>query len=533
MLSRNGSALRIYLGSVAQGLGASEPLRQCDECRHQDFAHHGRPYWHRSHQLPGVRVCHKHGRPLKEIISPAHGAARHLLFLPRANNRFPVSDYRVIAHGGALLRSDVAMALAQWSHLLLHANLPPRSPQLIRAVYIERLIELGLASPSGRVRQRRLTEHVLGFHDGFRYLVGGRKLADQKAGVLPWVAKLVRTPRGAQHPLRHLLLSMTLFSHWTDFQNVLTRKSRFRRRNTPPPLVPSTADRLRTLLADENQSLRQAAKKLRLSVTTVRVHAERLGLHVAVRPKHVYRETIVAIRRYLAEGRPIAQVARLSQISEVTIYRILRSHPPTFECRREFLFRCERTKRRQRLRKSVRRINDPDRQTIRRRCARDIIWLRRHDRPWLRRWLARFRATNTVRRSRVDWHKRDRAFLRLLQNAVDAALVSTGKPNRITLAEIGRRTGRRDWIEKHLSKLPRCREFLRNAIETREHFRLRRVKWAMDQLRHQGTTLVAWRVRRLAGLGRDEEEAVRSLIESAIRPDFANSVFAPRFSGTG
>lgn len=40
-------------------------LRYCEHCRQQDLHWKGFWYYHRAHQLPGVRVCHKHGCLLK------------------------------------------------------------------------------------------------------------------------------------------------------------------------------------------------------------------------------------------------------------------------------------------------------------------------------------------------------------------------------------------------------------------------------------------------------------------------------------
>lgn len=43
-----------------------EHLRLCHSCVEEDRKKHGRPYWHRSHQLFGVDYCIKHGEPLCE-----------------------------------------------------------------------------------------------------------------------------------------------------------------------------------------------------------------------------------------------------------------------------------------------------------------------------------------------------------------------------------------------------------------------------------------------------------------------------------
>jgi hypothetical protein len=41
-------------------------LRLCPSCVKEDRKNHGRPYWHRSHQLFGVDYCLKHSEPLHE-----------------------------------------------------------------------------------------------------------------------------------------------------------------------------------------------------------------------------------------------------------------------------------------------------------------------------------------------------------------------------------------------------------------------------------------------------------------------------------
>ncbi|WP_354142432.1 TniQ family protein [Brevibacillus brevis] len=35
-------------------------LMLCPMCAQEDFSKYGEPYWHRSHHLPGTRVCYKH-----------------------------------------------------------------------------------------------------------------------------------------------------------------------------------------------------------------------------------------------------------------------------------------------------------------------------------------------------------------------------------------------------------------------------------------------------------------------------------------
>lgn len=46
-------------------------LRYCESCRRQDLDVFGEPYWHRSHQIPGLRICHRHQEPLVKTNAQA------------------------------------------------------------------------------------------------------------------------------------------------------------------------------------------------------------------------------------------------------------------------------------------------------------------------------------------------------------------------------------------------------------------------------------------------------------------------------
>lgn len=46
--------------------GVTPTARFCPSCVRDDFHNQGWPYWHRTHQLPIVLVCHLHGSPLRD-----------------------------------------------------------------------------------------------------------------------------------------------------------------------------------------------------------------------------------------------------------------------------------------------------------------------------------------------------------------------------------------------------------------------------------------------------------------------------------
>ena len=52
-----------HISSVGQPLTSG--LRWCEQCQQEELNAKGFWYYHRAHQLPGVKVCHKHGSLLK------------------------------------------------------------------------------------------------------------------------------------------------------------------------------------------------------------------------------------------------------------------------------------------------------------------------------------------------------------------------------------------------------------------------------------------------------------------------------------
>src|SRR6478735_8424980 len=46
-------------------------LRYCPSCRNDDLVCFGEPYWHRSHQIPGLRICFRHLEPLVKTSARA------------------------------------------------------------------------------------------------------------------------------------------------------------------------------------------------------------------------------------------------------------------------------------------------------------------------------------------------------------------------------------------------------------------------------------------------------------------------------
>ncbi|MCR6628893.1 MAG: hypothetical protein NVV74_01875 [Magnetospirillum sp.] len=87
-------------------------------------------------------------------------------------------------------------------------------------------------------------------------------------------------------------------------------------------------------------------------------------------------------------------------------------------------------------------------------------------------------------------------------------------PTRASAAVLQCQFGRRDWLASRLSKLPMTARALAEEAESVEQFRLRRIAWALEELRRRNLPMKTWRLRRVAGLPEQASPPGRSRTES-------------------
>jgi len=71
-------------------------------------------------------------------------------------------------------------------------------------------------------------------------------------------------------------------------------------------------------------------------------------------------------------------------------------------------------------------------------------------------------------------------------------------------------------LEKHLDKLPRTRAYLDSVKESDRDFRIRRIKWAIQELEKEGQELKEWRILRKAGIRKEYEKYIEIELENLI-----------------
>jgi transposase len=331
MLDLDARGLKTRLGIIASRVGASNPLRLCRECVIADVEGAGVAYWHRVHQAPGVLVCPTHKEPLDDC-SRAAQFSRHALWLPRD---VPLALIQPAAAFSAPQRNAL-LNISTATAALIDASLLPLSAYELQMFYLRQAGERGLTTQNGRVRQREFLElfrsawECLTEHPEFRSFLYVHAL---------WPSSLLRKPRQAKHPLKHILVGLALFKSWSGFLNQYTRyvsDSGMSHSVNGEPLLRRARREIEKserismavkMVVRNGSSLRAAAKELDLDTTTVRIYIEAAGEHASRRPKWVTDANERQAGARLEQGDDIDAIARDLGLSYSTVWRLLAACP--------------------------------------------------------------------------------------------------------------------------------------------------------------------------------------------------------------
>ncbi len=186
------TALHLRLGICAGSVRSHRWFQICERCVIEDVDAFGEAIWRRAHQLPGVRVCHRHGIPLHITTVPVRARTKHL-YVPASLS---------LLSSAVVQRVDARSAeqffwLSSESHALLDADGQTTGPiHDYRAALSMRGFGRGTDADQ---RLRAALVETLG--EGFL-----RELFRGQDGSLAWLRLARLKPRRGMHPLKHLLL---------------------------------------------------------------------------------------------------------------------------------------------------------------------------------------------------------------------------------------------------------------------------------------------------------------------------------------
>ena len=497
---RSGSSTGVndLLGLRASTVPTPTHMHFCPSCAADDVAAHGETYWRRAHQLPGVWLCSLHGVPLwRSGVRRTNVQGRHVF---RSLASAEAADATPLVPPMDCI--DVLMPLATDTDWLLRSEPVVEGLPALSARYRAHLDAQGWTRGVRQIRMGDLRDAIRA-RFGVRLLQALGCALGSGAADDDWLARLLRKPRAAQHPLHHLLVihflglsAETFFSTppveersvaadeevgcpnvtcleqgvgqarctlgaagaWRcDRCGVVFQQStlqiKFLSRG------PLWEARLCELVVDTSISQRRAATLLGVDTVTLKRHARRLGVW-----RDGWSAGVVA-----AAPRNAVRVSQVTSRHRRAWLRLRSNHP------------------------------EEGTSALRRRAPATYAHLYRCDRGWLEANQPP-RARSSARRPRVDWSTRDAELRALAEETVAQILAAPGRPIRLRVTTVARRMGCLALLEQHQDRLPLTGAYLDQFAESRSGYARRKIDWVARQYIHEGIEPARWEFVRRAAL---------------------------------
>jgi hypothetical protein len=455
------------LGLLASAIKLPTKLKFCLECYKAD-SEISEPYWHRSHQLPGVIMCPMHNNILK-VSTVEYSTLNHKFsFVP-------------LALAGELEYTQPVVDLKWWDHLMfiavqseLFMQTDSRSKR--EAPCYKNLLQ-DYRTVGGRIRFNRLIHDFRSFYTDnlLKYLNCN---VDSNSSDT-WLHKIVRDQEEITHPLRHLLLIRFLGISLCD---ISVQKEKHPFGIGPWPCLNKSASHY-------HQSVVEKCEITRCSTTSKPVGTFycTCGFVYSRRGPNINDEDRKRIGRIKAFGPVWYDKLRCLNETHISLRqkaKILGVDPGTIKTQTDIL---------NHNKAGLKKIGNLGRiGTSTRKGAK----------------------VNGVSRSKIkiklDWSQRDEWLYGMVVMAVER-INNSHVPQRISLASIVRFTNSSELstkLVKNLNKLPKTNNFIKKHSDSTETYQIRRLIWAANKLHEVEGKLLGWRLLKLAGLNHPLRKAV-------------------------
>lgn len=204
-MAGSSSGVHTRFGIAAFRIPVPTRVRFCRLCLREMEQTHGERYWRRSHQLPGIVVCPDHGASLVSAATERI-AGRHRYLSAEIATRIDDGTAQPPELTGIARQSALELAIA--ASALLDRRHDGVEPDRLAVGYRQRLLDVGLASRSGRVDQQRLRAGLeLRWGALLPQVFGPR---ERRGDAWAWLVPLLGGRPRACHPVLHLMLGAYL-----------------------------------------------------------------------------------------------------------------------------------------------------------------------------------------------------------------------------------------------------------------------------------------------------------------------------------
>lgn len=514
MISDDGKKIYMQSGIMASSIPQNRYLKFCSACAEEDVATYGELYWHRIHQLPGNLICTKHELWLEDSNVLITHSNKHAFILPTTRNCDLNRKRKITEHSLMQLKNIVLQA----EHLL-NRKYQNQSFSHFTQFYRYHLIEKGYASFKGQVKQTTL-------YDSFYNLFSKELLKNLyiEPAAIQWIANFSRKHRKSFHPYYHLLmlnfldLDVNAAFEETPFENTPFNHPNW------PCLNAICLDYKKNVIPEITIRRCEKTKKPigRFTCPTCGFSYTRKGRDHDKDDRYKFSRIMDfgflwkrELQSLLNDGFSYREIARRLGVDTNTVIKYEKKN---IESEQKGKVRIDSDLVKEHRYKWIQLQRDfPDfsKSELRKKRPEVYAYLYRHDRDWLN--------VNSPKRknvgptnNRVNWLERDKEILEKVKKVVSELRGIDKRPVRITVKILGDGIGERALLERHLDKLPETRVFIEQVSESEQDFRLRRVKYVINEMKENGEVIKEWKVLRKAGIKQDFYEEILEFLQTEI-----------------
>lgn len=509
-------AIHMFLGIAASTIKNWHYLRFCSSCVQQDREQYGEAYWHMSHQLPKVFYCHLH----QELFHDSKVEFRN----PHKHEFISAEKAELLSpHLSTVYSPRLEQQLKELSDESINLTCYAKHTQIedFTKIYKYLMQVNGYANHLGKVHQQYFTQQFKQYY-GEEFLTLIDCNFDEHSDT-SWLRSIVRKHRKAFHPVQHLLLLQFLNVSFKDLENFIGKKYEpFGK--APYYCLNPAADHYKQLVIS-NVAI-TTCTDTRKPVGTFSCDC---GFVYSRRGPYVDKSDALKVGRIknfgpvwqaklmqlASRGLSLYHIAQVLECDYTTVKKYISNSKDKSSNNKELLMDL-RIQKEARWLKLLETYSDFTVTQLREINPALYAWHYRNNREWLKENSPRMKEKVTVN-NRVNWDKRDLETLYSVKNAIQK-LYAIEKPIYVNKSRVAKEIDQLSLLEKLLDKLPKTKAYLNKHLETREQFQIRRVKWACQKLYMEDeNNVVAWKVRRLAGLREKVSYVVELVLENEIK----------------
>ena len=505
----------LLLGINTSLISGWKYIRYCPICSMEDIMKYGEPYWRVTHQLPKSFYCIKHHQLLIDSKIEVRNKHRHQ-YLP-ANLNVDINQ-KIKTPYSTNTNQHLKVISLESNKLIELDSLD--SALNMQEVYKYLLQINGYANYFGKINQEKLAEQFVRFYGD--ELLELLNLTVDKENPSCWLKAITRKHRKSFHPIQHILLLNFFEVSVEELKDIVGKKynpfgeapyyclnpaaDHYQERIIKQIIITNCTDtrnpvgtfkctcgfiysrrgpdlaiedqfkigrikdfgfiwfqKLNRLINLERKTYKEAAKELHCDIATVIKYAkQKLSDEV--------------------DDISINIKASITDLKEKEWIELINAHPTLTIT-------------------SIRKLNPAL-----------YSWHYRNNKGFLENNKPKSK-TKVIINNRVNWDKRDEETLNQVIEVLEV-LYRKEKPVFVNKNSVRKYIYNPSFIEKHLEKLPKTKEYLINNIETREGFQVRRLYWSCKKLHENGEVIKEWKVRRMAGFKKTMNNKIEMIIEN-------------------